>query len=883
LLKPPGNFKKAITLSKFKKAIANVMSTYFEALAEGIAGLVAPIWLELVFVGFFAVGVQLTASKYYGKGTVKQKSKRHESDRPHLLHKQIEADVEAGDWASAIKKWREAKHIAPAFVESTEVLKAILRAYLEVEPDKLVEEFVEHFKSLANTRELEVNYHSNGVNVVLDVVSRAGRVDLLDELANAFKSKLNIASSAGTFEILIGGHASAGNEETVDNLFAEARRCHPKALMSRGHSLAVKGFLKNAMVSAALRQIQEMQRKGCPVPSFTMAQLFRTACQNDHGVETFEAALAAEGVKIPQDAIVALLDECAKRSDLQLAVRIEKIARKSMDQLPAEAYDALMKVCISHKDEHAIELFRNMQAEGLHINVGFCIWILARCHDSQFSSFSDEIVGYVHSRSGMTVACYNALLKNGLRKSKMFVDLYATKIMMKALTMMENPKEFPKVWELIDNSGVDVTKDDALFDQVLETCTRHRQTARLESMVASSMDIKLCQPSLQRLVSLLKACGSLKQVDRCHQLWQKIQSSCSGGPNSTALESMIEALVSSEAVDDAVAHLAEWKPSISPTKEMYISIIKGYTAASQPSRAMELWQDRSKSPFVRDIGIFNYMIESQARVGAMEEVCKLVASMPKHGVVPTSTTYSAIIRGYCIKGSSDPDKAKGSSDLDKAFDVFCGMQKKGLAIECAAYNTIMDHSIRNSRMDIADSVLEDLENKLNSNAVKPSTFTLGILIKMYGRRNRLDKAFQAVRDFSSKHGSLKPNIQVRTALMCACLSNHDLDRAMKVFEEIKVTGAGADAKTYGLMLSGLSRMGSLTEAVAIVEEAYGLGQSRQRGLATGQVFESNDFDEFVRALRQKKVLQSLGGPLFDRMHAANVPIPGKLLHRGERI
>jgi len=865
----------------------------FDAVLDGVSNLLAPMWLELMFVGFFAVGFAISMSNYcrkdvknnYLRKDVKIKYKGHENDR-HLLQKQIEADVEAGSWASALQTWRKAKDVAPASIET---LRAILRAYLEAEPDKLVEEIIGHFMCHAKIHEQDKTTRHNCVNVVLESVLRAERIDLLDELASAFKNRLNIFPSVGTFEILIGGHASAGCEEKVEEIFAEARQCHPKAPMSRGHSLAVKGFLKNAMVNATLRQIQEMQRSGYPVPSFTMTQLFRTACQDDQSVEEFEAALVAEGVEIPQDAIVALFDECAKRSDVQLALRIEKIARKSMDQLPVEAYGALIKVCILHTDEHAIQLFRNMQTEGLHINVGFCIWLLAESHDRKFTSFSDEIVNYVLSRGGLTVACYNTLMRSGLRKSKMFVDIHATKIILKALTLMESPKEFVQVWELIDSSGVDVSTDDALFDQVLDICTRHRQTARLESMITSSLDRESCQPSLQRLISLIEACGKLKQVDRCHQLWQGIQSACPDGPTDLALECMIQALVSSEEVSDAVALLAEWKSRVTPTKEMYSSIIKGYTAAKQPEFAMELWNEICESKLDLDIVIFNCMIESQACVGAMEEVCKLVASMPKHGVTPNAMTFSAIIRGYCIKGSSDPDK-KGSSDLDKkepsdldkAFDVFRAVQKKGLVLECEAYNTIMDHSIRSSRMDIADLVLEDLEKKLKSRAVKPSTFTFGILIKMYGRRNQLDKAFKVVNDFGTERRKCHP--QVRTALMCACLSNHDLDRAKMVFEELKIAGQGRlGAKTYGLMLSGLSRMGCLTEAVAIVEEAYGLGQSGKRGLSPGQVLEASDFDEFVRALRQKKVLQTLGGPLFDRMHAANLEIPGKLLQRGERI
>merc|ERR550514_2238501 len=107
-------------------------------------------------------------------------------------------------------------------------------------------------------------------------------------------------------------------------------------------------------------------------------------------------------------------------------------------------------------------------------------------------------------------------------------------------------------------------------------------------------------------------------------------------------------------------------------------------------------------------------------------------------------------------------------------------------------------------MDLVDLVMEDM-TKYN---IKPSNFTLGILMKMHGRRRQLDKAFEVIEELPRKHG-LQVNAQVRTCLMCACLSNHDLDRAMKVFEDIKEAGGGADTKTYSSLLSGLVRLGQL--------------------------------------------------------------------------
>merc|ERR1719454_1639154 len=205
----------------------------------------------------------------------------------------------------------------------------------------------------------------------------------------------------------------------------------------------------------------------------------------------------------------------------------------------------------------------------------------------------------------------------------------------------------------------------------------------------------------------------------------------------------------------------------------------------------------------------------------MDAVSELVKSMEPNGCQPDGITYSTIVKGYCVKG-----------DLDNAFDVFRSMQASGMARDSIVYNTLMDGCTRHNRMDLVDLVWEDM----STYNIKPSNFTLGILIKMYGRRHQLDKAFRVIEELPKRH-DLQVNSQVRTCLMCACLSNHNLDRAMKVFEDIKEAEGGADVKTYSSLLSGLVRLGQLEKGIALVEEAYGLGKAARRGLPAGQMLE----------------------------------------------
>jgi len=984
-------------------------------------------------MSFFVLGFLIPRRK-----VLKVKSLKSGDDMSHLLHKQSGAEVAAGNSEAALRTWHSAKALAPTPIET---LKPIVQILLQVKPDSLVDEIVDHFA--AHRHALS---NPKSATAVLDVVARAGRADLLDDLDRDIRCKLRIPLTFQMYEVLLGGHASAGNEQRVIELCTEIHQGHQK-LTARGYSLTIKGFLKNGMVDAALRKIQEMHRQGFFVPSFAVAQLFRTACQNDRGPEIFEAT--SETLQLPQDAIVVLLEDCHKRNDLILALRIEKFARAGKDPFPVSGYDALLKICVMHANVYALQLFEDMQKEGLRISEGLCVGLLARCADSKFLRFAEQIEIYVRSKDAMSIAVYSAFMKvyaycgmydkacdlytqikaEGLEPDSMMygclmkfsvecgrtelsqelfdkapqldihnymsliraagrdkdvdrafavleklkascvsvdiaaynclldacvsagdmrraralvsemqtmtyldiityntllkgycsqgdvrgakglliemkkvgmppndvsynclinaavssgdfqeawstvemmersgvaIDQYTLSIMLKALKKANcPPKDVNRALELLDRSGVDVCSDEVLLNTALETCTRHKKLQRLEAIVTAFSNSNL-HPSVHTYGSLIKACSTLRRLDKCFDFWQMMVDKCALVPNDIVLGCMLDALVCNGRVEDAVCLLNDWKTKVTPNTVMYSTLIKGFANARKATRALDMFREMSQAKVRFNTVVYNGLIDSQARVGAMDEVSKLVESMASNGCSPDSISYSTIVKGYCVKG-----------DLDKAFEVFRSMQSSGMAADSVIYNTVMDGCTRHNRMDLVDLVLADMEKF----KIKPSNFTLGILVKMYGRRRQLDKAFEVVETIPRRYG-LQVNSQVRTCLMSACLSNQCPDRAMQVFGDIKEADGSADAKVYGSIISGLVRLGDMRKAAFLVEDAYGLTNETSgkvcRGLTAGQVLDTDTLEQLMRGLGQRRLMQSTGVPLLERLRKAGVPISGAL-------
>lgn len=996
--------------------------------------LLAPMWVEISFTTFFVLGFVFLRFDNLSK-RITSKASSKEFDLQHQLLKSLEAHSSSGHNEEALKAWRASKTHVPTPVDG---LKLIVQVLLEVEPEALTKEISEHIAA-----HIETLGNSRTAIAVLDVVARSGKIALMEELATSLQSNLHISPSVGSFEVMLGGYASVGDEQKVSEVVA-SMQLHGRKLTARGYSLTIKGFLKNSMLDAALQQIQDMGKNGFFVPSFAVVQLFRVASQHGRVKELFESAFGvAADPKVPlsPEVVGVLMEDCFKRDDVDLARCLAKMAFDAKLQLSIMAYDTYLKLLVVHGDVQAIPVFERMKRDNSRISEGLCVGLLARCADSKFLQFAEEIANYVRERDSMSIAVYSALMKvyaycglydkacdlyaqirkeglepdammygclmkfsvecgrtelsqelfekapsldiqnymsliraagrdrdvdrafNVLNKLKesgvsadvaayncvldacvssgdiargralldemkslhrldvityntllkglctvgdvqgarellkemeadghppndvsynclintavsrgrfkeawdtidmmekrgVAVDSYTVSIMMKSLKKAYDARDVEKALSLLDRTGLDVCADEVLLNTVLETCIRHKQVDRISKIISDFSRTGL-RASVHTYGSMIKACSTLREVNRCWSLWKHMIGQRGLEPNDIVLGCMLDALVCNERVDDAVKLFKEWKSKVTPNTVMYSTLIKGFASGRRAGQALELWEEMHESNLPMNTVVYNALIDSQARVGATDAVMRLLSGMERDGCKPDAITHSTIVKGYCVKG-----------DIDKAFQVFRDMQSNAMAQDCIVYNTMLDGCTRHNRMEVADKVLEDLDR----NGIAASAFTLGILVKMYGKRQQLDKAFEVFRDMPKKFG-IHPNAQVSTCLMCACMNANDLDRAFSVFNDLRKAGQVADAKAYGVLISGCVRRGRLDEAISLVEEACKHGSFSKNS----RVFETEPLEQLLRAVGQRGEMETVGASIMDKLRAAGIPITGRLV------
>merc|ERR1719163_2067479 len=117
--------------------------------------------------------------------------------------------------------------------------------------------------------------------------------------------------------------------------------------------------------------------------------------------------------------------------------------------------------------------------------------------------------------------------------------------------------------------------------------------------------------------------------------------------------------------------------------------------------------------------VYNALIDAQARVGSVDEMMEVLQAMAPSGCEPDIITHSTVVKGFCVRG-----------DLDKAFEILRSLHKANIVHDAVICNTILDGANRHNRSDIAEKVFQDMEAR----GIAPSSYTLGILVKMHGRR-----------------------------------------------------------------------------------------------------------------------------------------------------
>jgi len=433
-----------------------------------------------------------------------------------------------------------------------------------------------------------------------------------------------------------------------------------------------------------------------------------------------------------------------------------------------------------------------------------------------------------------------------MQKAGLEADSFTLAILMKLVRKSNNRRDAQRALGVLDSSKVDIFKDDVLLNTVLDACI-HLKDARRLSWVVWQFEKSSMKPSVQNFGLIIKAYACLKRTDRCWSVWKEMTEVRALVPSDVALSCMLDAVVSAGQTQEGVALFRQWEGIIPPNTIIYSNLIKGFAAIGDAEQAMEVYEELKSRGLRMNIVAYSTLIDAQAKSGNPQKAQALLEQMEKEGCAPNTITYSCLLKAHCVKG-----------DLDSGLKVFQDMISKGLKPDTVVFNTLLDGAVRCGQFNLCDRLVTEISNY----GLEVSNFTLSIIIKMWGKRRKLDKAFVAVRE-AVEAGRLQLDSKLCTCLISACFHNQQPKRALEALEEMKSWPRcdGPDNGTYEQLLDGLQKSGLLKEAARVAIEASDLAS---RGLIKS--ISAGHLWQLCKSLQQKGIAKDLLHELQGKLH-----------------
>jgi pentatricopeptide repeat protein len=690
---------------------------------------------------------------------------------------------------------------------------------------------------------------------------------------------LAVPKGAGTYQALASTYASSGDSAALRSMFDEldaevgkgssglavgeplalalldaAKTLHDSSLVSRVvalHRLACAGAPGARVLSCACAALvsfdrcevacdfyeTEMASKGVWPDASLTGPLLKAAAQagrsalaqrlSDHaGTMKSSTAGSAAAAKDELSRHASMIKAYARERDLPSATKIFTTLRESGTPLTSLIHNCYLDACVQCGDlVAAMAQFESMKQLGILDVVGYNT--LLKAHLSKGRSEEAHALVKEMTAAGFQAnkVTYNELLHarvvakdcrgtwnliDEMQKAGVRANSVTCAILLKSLTTHSAPEDVKHVINLIDD--VEEAIDEVLFSSVIEACIRIRQLPLLSDLMRryrhKGAFVNLTAPTYG---SMIKAYGQAGDVARVRELWHEMEER-GVKPTSITLGCMTEALVANNQPEEAWqlihAQLESEERKGCINTVIYSTVLKGFAVLRRIDKVFVVYKEMRSKNIPCNTITYNTMLDACAKCCVMSHASDLLEDMKESCVEPDIITYSTIVKGYCLEG-----------DVDRAFSVLEDMKgDEKFAPDEIMYNSILDGCAKQHRTDDALKLLEEMK----TTGVVPSNYTLSILVKLLGHARRLNQAFRMVEDLSTQHG-FRPNVQVYTCLVQACVLNRRLEKAMALHDTmVSDAGCRTDEKFYAVLTRGCLQLHQPLKAVDVIRAAYQL-------------------------------------------------------------
>jgi pentatricopeptide repeat protein len=522
---------------------------------------------------------------------------------------------------------------------------------------------------------------------------------------------------------------------------------------------------------------------------------------------------------------INMIRDCASKKNLEGAFSVFNTLKNGGADLTRSMHNAVLDACVECQDlPRATKWMQEMKENKLTDVVSYNTMVKAFVRADKFdkaqvllSEMKKEGLDPNHVTYNEFI---NGLVRTGSRKQevwKMVDEMQAQgvkpnrvtcSILLKDLKARSHGSDVTRTMELI--TGLSEPMDEVLLSSVVEACVRVGKPDLLTTKLAQITQDHHFVTGAHTFGSLIKAYGHAKDVNGAWRCWKEMRTRHIS-PTSITIGCMVEAVVSngdSEGGYELIKQMQEDDQCRDQVNAViYCSVIKGFAHEKKMERVWSVWNDMLQSKVTPSITTYNALIDGCARNGGMDRVPQLLTDMKNQGLKANLITYSTVLKGHCIHG-----------DIRTAFDVLDQMcTQTDLKPDEIMYNTLLDGCAQSNLADEGLRLLTRMQNE----GIRPSNYTLSILVKLASHARRLDQAFQLVDELTKKY-RFKPNAPVYGNLIQACLSNKELPKALEVLERMAQDKVHPEMRAIGSVIRACISYGYFDHCGFVLRGALGL-------------------------------------------------------------
>ncbi|KAJ7532326.1 hypothetical protein O6H91_14G083400 [Diphasiastrum complanatum] len=529
----------------------------------------------------------------------------------------------------------------------------------------------------------------------------------------------------------------------------------------------ITAYAQQGLAYDAFQLFKGMQNEGTKPNSITFGSLLKACCSIlslDKG-KYIHAQIIQSGLESDLFAGSALVDMYIKCGSLGEA---REVFDKLLDKDVVSWNVMIAGYAQKGHGLLALELFKQMEEEGMKPNSVTFLSILKACASMQ----SIDICKSIHKQIVNSGAASNIFVGNAL------VDMYA-----KCGYVDEAYRVFSNLLE----------KDIVSWNAMIHGYVMHglpRQALEL----CGKMQEEEIKPNSATIVSILKACGSLKAITEGRLIHELLVETCH----------LSNVLVGSALVDmyckcGGVLEARQVFDTL-PAKNLVVwnTMITGYNQHGYHEQALQLFKELQEVGMGPDLITNASILKASANLDDIDQVRLIHDQLQKTGAEMDISIGSTLINSYAKCGS-----------LNEALHVFMSLSRASVPSWNAMIGAYVKHGLGGKAIALFEKMVKD--------RVEPDAVTFVSILKACGSIAAID--YGKLIHAKVREKGLDGNTFVGNALLDMYAKCGSLDEARRVFENL----VEKDVVSWNTMISGYAQYGLGQQAIELFKKMHDQG------------------------------------------------------------